>query len=68
VRIAARKEKPLNGLTLDTAAGWNRPASQTAEETVERLRKPEGGSVKTGIFTNWMLIGDVVKRDETQGR
>jgi uncharacterized protein YjeT (DUF2065 family) len=33
------------------AAGWNKLASQMAEQTVERLRKPEGGSVKTGVFT-----------------
>jgi hypothetical protein len=33
------------------AAGWNKLASQTVEKTVERLRKPEGGTVETGVST-----------------
>jgi hypothetical protein len=43
-RKAARGEKPLNERTLHVAAGWNKPASRTAEKTVEGLRKSEGGT------------------------
>jgi len=31
-------------MTLDVVAGWNKPAKPRAEETVERLRKPEDGT------------------------
>jgi len=34
----------LGQQTLDVAAGWNKPAEPKAEKTVERLRKPEGGT------------------------
>jgi hypothetical protein len=43
--VAVRRKEPLNGSgTLDVAAGWNKPASSKAEETVEGLRKPEDGT------------------------
>jgi hypothetical protein len=41
---AVGREKPLNGGTLDVAAGCNRPAKPKVAETVERLRKPEDGT------------------------
>jgi len=38
---------------LDVAAGWNKPAEPSAEQTVERLRKPEGGTKRgPGILAN----------------
>ena len=40
---AAGGENPLNGRTLDVAAGCNKPAKRVVAKTVERLRKPEGG-------------------------
>jgi hypothetical protein len=40
---AASREKPLNGVVLNMAAGCNKPASPIAEKTVERLRAPEDG-------------------------
>jgi hypothetical protein len=42
---AAGREKPLNGQqTLHVAVGCNKPTKPEAEQTVERLRKPEGGT------------------------
>jgi hypothetical protein len=38
------RENPLNGATLDVAAGCNKPAKPVAEQAVERLRKPEDGT------------------------
>jgi hypothetical protein len=38
------REKPLEGKTLDVAAGRNKPAHPEAAQTVERLRKPEDGT------------------------
>jgi hypothetical protein len=32
------------------ASGWNKPESQTMDETVERLRKPEDGAVGAGAL------------------
>jgi len=37
------REAPERQRTLDVAAGWNKPASERAEEAVERLRKPVDG-------------------------
>jgi hypothetical protein len=40
-----------------------------AEKAVERLRKPEDGTVRGGILSHkGMPFGVVAKRDETQGR
>ena len=52
--------------TLDVAAGWNKPAEPKAEETVERLRKPEGGtSGRLGADAELDVFGDAAKREET---
>jgi hypothetical protein len=52
--------------TLDVVAGWNKPAKPSAEETVGRLRKPEGGT-KRGRESSREVdaFGDAAKRDET---
>jgi hypothetical protein len=48
------------------AAGWNKPAEPKAEETVERLRKPEGGtSGRLGADAELDVFGDAAKREET---
>jgi len=39
----AERETPGQRI-LDVVAGWNKPAEPRAEKTVERLRKPEGGT------------------------
>jgi hypothetical protein len=52
--------------TLDVAAGWNKPAEPKAEQTVGRLRKPEGGtSGRLGADAEVDAFGDVAKREET---
>jgi hypothetical protein len=39
------------------------------EKAVERLRKPEDGTVRDGTLSHkGMPFGDVAKRDETQSR
>jgi hypothetical protein len=38
------REKPLDGGTLDVAAGCNKPARPKVEEAVGRLRKPVDGT------------------------
>jgi len=43
VRLLFRKN-PLNSKSLDVAVGCNKPTSAGLDETVEGLRKPEGGA------------------------
>ena len=53
--------------TLDVAAGWNKPAEPKAEKTVERLRKPEGGtSHRLGADAELDVFGDAAMREETR--
>jgi hypothetical protein len=42
--VAANREKSLNGESSNVVAGLNKPAEPEAEKTVERPRKPEGGT------------------------
>jgi hypothetical protein len=53
------REAPERKMTLDVAAGWNKPASSRAEEAVERLRKPEDGS-------KWSVGGSAKKRSRAR--
>jgi len=52
--------------TLDVAAGWNKPAELKAAQTVEKLRKLEGGtSSRLGADAELDVFGDAAKREET---
>jgi hypothetical protein len=53
------REAPERKTTLDVVAGWNKPASTSAEQTVERLRKPEDGS-------KWSLGCSAIKRSRVR--
>jgi hypothetical protein len=69
--VAADREKPLDGRILDVAAG-KRPASRSAEKTVEEPRKLEGGTrcAELGARTRERVDapGDAAKRRRNPGR
>jgi hypothetical protein len=46
------------------AAGWNKPASPSAEKDVERSRKPDDGTKRRpgAVAKKWLRTGEVAKR------